>query len=205
MLNTGKKFRIQKWSNLGMASLVFVFCLTSFAFSQIRFPGVTNSPSVPSTNATSESFYSDPTQTRSTSSGYGMLLLRTIFILVLFFAAAALIYRFLKNRQPTATQAAGPVAIVHDLPLNITKSLKVIKVVNDYYLIGVTQDQINLITKIEDKEAIQTFDLEQAKAVPQKGGFGEVLEKYIPGAGDLFKRSPLDITKGLKDRIKGMK
>ncbi|MBL8993070.1 MAG: flagellar biosynthetic protein FliO, partial [Spirochaetia bacterium] len=98
------------------------------------------------------------------------------------------------------------ISIVHDFPLNITKSLKIVRVANEYFLLGVSQDNVNLITRIEDKESIDLFKLESSRAVPAKGFFQDLLERYLPkGMGQTIKQSPLDITKNLKERLSKMK
>lgn len=197
MLHTGKKF----WRVLILAGMLFL------SYSQhppLNAQTKSNAPVV-SSNRTAD-FYTDPTLNRKSEPGYGFLLLRTIFVLALFFGASILIYRFLKNRQYRSPGVDGPISIVHDFPLNITKSLKIVRVANEYFLLGVSQDNVNLITRIEDKESIDLFKLESSRVVPAKGFFQDLLERYLPkGVGQSIKQSPLDITKNLKERLGKMK
>lgn len=197
MLSTGKKF----WRVFTLAGMLFLAFSTTPA---LHGQSKSNAPVV-STNK-SVDFYSDPTLNRKSEPGYFFLLLRTIFVLGLFFGAAILIYRFLKNRQYRSPGIEGPISIVHDFPLNITKSLKIVRVANEYFLLGVSQDNVNLITRIEDKESIDLFKLEVSRAVPAKGFFQDLLERYLPkGMGQSIKQGPLDITKNLKERLSKMK
>lgn len=145
--------------------------------------------------------YIDPTVNRRSEPGYGWLLLRTIFVLALFAGAAVLIWRWLKNRKPMGMVQDGPLKVLYEYPLAIGKGLKVIEVGREVFLIAVTQDNVNLISKIEDKESIDAIRLEagRRKAAP-RDSFGDLLAKVLPGAkvgGD-----PLAFTRNLRARLR---
>ncbi|MBN8218479.1 MAG: flagellar biosynthetic protein FliO [Spirochaetes bacterium] len=222
MLNSGKKFSSPvnlfprlfgvKW--LFLAALFFG-SLTAPLLSQTKNPdprkveagrATAAAQAAPRAPTNADPGYIDPTVSRRSEPGYGWLLLRTIFVLALFGGAAALIWRWLKNRKPMGRQEEGPIRILHDYPLAIAKSLKVVEVGKEVFLLSMTQDQIALIARLEDKETIDQFRLEASRV--KSGGnasFGELLLKVLPGMGAKAPKEPLDITRNLREKLRRMK
>ena len=72
--------------------------------------------------------------------------------------------------------------------------------VNDFFLLGVSQENIQLISRIEDKEARDILIMEKNKALPKGTFFQDVFSKYL----NIKNSDPLDVTKRLKSRLKKM-
>ena len=157
---------------------------------------VTNTNNTPSPDT---SFYQDPTEVKRESDPYFSLLLRVIGILLVFALVAFVTLRIVKSRQKI-NQEGGPFKLIYDFPISINKSLKVIQIVNEFYLLGVSQDNIQLICKLEDKETIDTLMLEKDKNLPRGTFFQDIFAKHLK----LGKIDPLDMTKKLKSRLKKM-
>ena len=149
----------------------------------------------------STNFYQDPTEEPLERQSEPFLLLRTIFILIAFIALAYGILRFLRSKQNKQIADNPFVKVITDFPLSVNKQLKIIQVVNDFYLLGVSQEQISLIDKLTDKEAIDLLKLEKAKDVSSATFFQDVFSKYV----GIKKVAPLSMTKRLRDRIGKMK
>ena len=159
-------------------------------------------PSETDTNSVSTSFYQDPTKgTESRGDPYVFLLGRTILVLLAFLVLAYLIRRYLRSRQKHIFKEGGPIQVLYDFPLSINKSLKVVQVVNDYLLLGVTQEHVQLIEKIEDKESIDVFAMEKSKAAPRVAFFRDLFAKHIKIPGE----SPIEATKRLRSKLNALK
>ena len=200
MLIWKKKF----FRQLTFFFFLFLFPLHSLLHSQTFSDGVgkeqVTNPSDSVSSAETNSFYQDPTKSGEDSISYGYLLLRTILVLVLFIVFAYFILRFLKSRQALRTQENPFIKIITEFPLSINKQIKIIRVVNDFYVLSVTQDQIRLIDKVSDKEAIDRFKLEEGNTVPAATFFSDIFSRYT----DMKKTSPLGITQNLKKRLTKM-
>ncbi len=151
------------------------------------------------TNSPNTSFYQDPTEIKRDNDPYTSLLLRVIGILVIFSIVAFVVFKIIGNKQKLEMQV-GPFKLIYDFPLSINKSLKVIQIVNEFFLLGVSQDNIQLICKLEDKETIDALKLEKDKVLPKGSFFQDVFSKYL----NVSKIDPLDMTKKLKSRLKKM-
>lgn len=176
-------------------ALLFLFLLLFYASAQTN-------ENDSQTNFPNTSYYQDPTaQVDRGIEPYANLLWRVIGILAIFSFTAFFVLRFIRRQQ--INHGEGPVKLIYDFPLSINRSLKVVQVVNDFYLLGVSQDNIQLICKLEDKETIDTLTLEKDKTMPKSTFFQEIFSNYLKGV-NIKKGSPLEITKKLKTRLKKM-
>lgn len=223
MLNSGKKFSFPHNpfpGFFGASTLIFaLFFATAFLSplsaqsknspapaAESRKAEASKSAAARAPAAAPDPIYVDPTVSRRSDPGYGWLLLRTIFVLGLFGGAAVLIWRWLKNRKPVGRNEDGPIRILHDYPLAIAKSLKVIEVGQEVFLLSVTQDQISLIARLENKETVDLLRLEASRARGTGGAsFGDLLLKVLPGIRPKAPKEALDITRNLKEKLRRMK
>jgi flagellar protein FliO/FliZ len=225
MLNSGKKFSFphDPFSGIfGASTLIFALFFVASICTPLSAQSK-NTPAsavetrkaeapkgaaarVPTATPTPDPIYVDPTVSRRSDPGYGWLLLRTIFVLGLFGGAAVLIWRWLKNRKPVGRNEDGPIRILHDYPLAIAKSLKVIEVGQEVFLLSVTQDQIALIARLENKETVDLLRLEASRARGTGGAsFGDLLLKVLPGIRPKAPKEALDITRNLTEKLRRMK
>ena len=157
---------------------------------------------VPSDNGTSSTnFYQDPTKNRQDTTSFFGLMFRTLMILVVFAIVAWLILKYIKSRQQADVPEDGPIQVLYDFPLTMNKKLQVIKIVNQYLLLGISGDQIHHLCELTDKETIDQFNLERGKKINSNSFFQDILGNYIK----FTRHKPLDNTKALLSRLKRKK
>jgi len=137
--------------------------------------------------------------TRQFSESYSSLLLRTVIMLAFFIGVIWLLYRF-SRRKNTGISDQNIIEDLFTCYLGSSRALKIIRVINEYYLVGVTDANINMIAVISDKESIDKIKLEyNQKPETYNRNFLAVLAGYFPG---IIKNSTLEVTRNLKDRLK---
>lgn len=161
-----------------------------------------NGVSTPEANSQGDSFYDDPSNKRVEDVSYTYFFIKTLIILLIFSFMAYALTRFLKKRLKSSVVSGGPIEVLYRFPMGVGRSLEVLKVVNDLLLVSNTQEGLHLISKIEDKEAIDLFKLERDKQdVKSNALFGDIFSKYTKvGTGSVF-----EITKNLKERLEKMR
>lgn len=165
--------------------------------------GLTNISSTTSAvgNGGSTGFYQDPTVSLNTSrNDYTSLWINLILIMGVFCGSGYLILRYLKkrnlNHQSSSSQLFSPIA---EFTLGMNKKLQIIKILNDYYVLTIGQDEVNLLNKVEDKESIDLLTLEANKK-PASNFFEDSFKNYV-NAGSW---SPTNVTKALKNKVRGL-
>ncbi|ULQ59801.1 flagellar biosynthetic protein FliO [Brucepastera parasyntrophica] len=117
----------------------------------------------------------------SASSGIGVLW-RIVIILLLLCLAIYGIVRFLKKH--TAINAANDPYLqsVASLLLSPNKSVQVITIGSQAFLVGVTEHNISLISEITDKDLIDAMNLDADKKTenPPGTGFSAVIQSFMP-------------------------
>lgn len=104
---------------------------------------------------------------------FGMLLLRTFFFLAL---VCLLIYFVLRKVLPHLVQVPGirnrNIKIIERLPLDQKKSLLVVEVQDKAYLLGCSENSINILMEL-DREKMEV----KPPVASGTGGFDSVLKK----------------------------
>lgn len=90
-----------------------------------------------------------------------------IFILILFITYY--VTSFIGNIQKTQF-ATGNIQIIEVRRIMGNKQLAVVKTGNDYFLVGIGKDEINLIGKVDGEALVLNEE-------PQTPAFGEILDK----------------------------
>ncbi len=156
------------------------------------------------TNRVTSDFYEDPFAEQSSTPSFTSLWLRLMGILLLFALLAYLLLRFVKSRQRQQEKPHPLYKVVASFPLAMNKSIKIIKVVHDYYIVAVTQDNIALLRRLDDKASLDELKLHENSAqlhdAPAIPLFGDIFKLYAP----VEKRKPLNITRKLRERLKNL-
>jgi len=131
---------------------------------------------------------------------FSSLMIKTFFILIIFSVGLYFIYKYVKNKNIIPNNNNEIISDLATYSFPGKNSLKIIKVVNSYYLLGVSDSNINLITQIDNKEIIDKINLEHDKEISAKGrsNFKNILGKYF----NFSNKSSIEVTKNLKDKIR---
>ena len=143
-----------------------------------------------------ESYYQDPTKEKRKNPSYLYLLFRLFFVLFVLIGIIFLLYflfryRFLKTNL---NQEEGLFRVVKNYFMGPNKQLAVVKIVNSFYLFAMSQDNMSLIEKVEDKEMVDAFKLEASKKETKGKFFTDIFSRY----GVMGRGSPIDMTKRIR-------
>ncbi len=124
-------------------------------------------------------------------SGVGVYV-RMIVMLLIVVALIYAVFRFLK--------ASGKVPLAEDdtflrrvssLSLGNGKSVQIVTLIDSAYLVGVTENAINLISEIKDKELINALNLYADKHdnAARPKNFADVLSLFMPAKKNVFENA----------------
>ncbi|MGI5057742.1 FliO/MopB family protein [Treponema pectinovorum] len=110
------------------------------------------------------------------------LFVRMIFALAIVAAFAYGIFYFMKRNVKNANDNDPFLRKVSQITLSPGKSVQVITLQESAYLIGVSDQNINLIGKIDDKELVNAMNLyaDKNERVKKPKSFSEILEIFMP-------------------------
>lgn len=127
--------------------------------------------------------------------------IRMILVLAVVVALIYVLFRFIKanTRGDSLLSDDTYLRRVASLSLGTGKSVQVVTLVDNAYLIGVSDNSVNLISIIEDKELINAMNLSADKRdkVSRPKSFSDVLELFMPSAsrrkqGNVFESKEAD-------------
>lgn len=106
-------------------------------------------------------------------------------LLVLAFVVAALLlfFRFIKKRTSPSLSADDPFfRNVASVSLGIGKSIQIVTLIDKAYIVGVSENSVSVIDKVEDKELINAMNLYSDKNTKQSKPrtFAEILDIFMP-------------------------
>ncbi|MCR5217244.1 flagellar biosynthetic protein FliO [Treponema sp.] len=128
---------------------------------------------------------SDPLLDQSASdTGIGVwAFIKMILVLAFVVAALYLFFRFIKKRTSPNLSSDDPfLRNVASVSLGIGKSVQIVTLIDKAYMVGVSENGVSLIDKIEDKELINAMNLYNDKNTRQSKPrtFGEILDIFMP-------------------------
>jgi len=101
--------------------------------------------------------------------GYAMLLFRMILYLALICGAIWLVLRYLMPRVfRWRMPAGGAMTVVDRIPVGSGKTICVVRAVGRYYLIGVADSSVRLLTELDDKDVAAHYPSVSGRM--EKGG-----------------------------------
>ena len=112
------------------------------------------------------------------------LFLKMIFALAVVIGLSWGIFHFLKKSIKSENDSDPFLRKVSQLTLSPGKSVQVITLQDNAFLIGVSDEQVNLIGKIEDKELVNAMNLyaDTNAKVEKPRSFREILDIFMPGS-----------------------
>lgn len=150
-----------------------------------------------------------PKEKINLSKGYWEYI-KIVVVLALVVLVIYLIFRFLRKAMKINEDAGEKAVIISSQSLGPGKAIQVIYIATKYLIIGVTNDNINLITEITDPKEIERLELQiNNKKTDEGNSFIDILSGIIRGKpkDNVEKKSfdyesdSLDFLKKQKDRI----
>lgn len=168
-------------------ALVLITLVSNFCFSQEN-QNIENSQTNTESTADFEGWFGDDaTADSSNTTAFKTVptwkyLLRTVIVLILIAVAIYFIMRFFKakGKIDSVKSDDGYLRRVSSLKLAPNKSIEVITIIDKGYLVGVTDENINLIAEIDDKELIEAMNINFNEAQNEKKpvNFNDVLKAF---------------------------
>ncbi|MGN0740031.1 MAG: FliO/MopB family protein [Treponema sp.] len=122
------------------------------------------------------------TAQRSSGSG-GWAIIKMVLVLAIVVACIYFVMTFMKKSINGDSSADDPyLRKVAQVNLAPGKSVQVVTLLDNCYVVGVSDSSVNLIGTIEDKELINAMNLSADKASKNRKArnFGEILEMFMP-------------------------
>lgn len=110
----------------------------------------------------------------------GWLMFRMIFVLGLLAAGFYMFVRFIQQKSGIQISGQNVIQVLSVSPLGPGKTLHVVDMAGKVFLLGVSENNINLLTEIKDKDEIDRIRLMSSRSAPVSGrGFQEILTEQI--------------------------
>lgn len=123
--------------------------------------------------------YQEPT-VKSSAGNYFVLIIKTLFISALFIGAVYYLFKFIAKKQGVANINPDVVRILGITPVGPNRFLQIIEIGRKVFLIGNTENSINLLTEITDKETIDIIKTSASQQIiSPKISFTEHLMNFI--------------------------
>lgn len=208
-----------KLNNLKKVSFIFVlFVLTSFFIFAQKSENPNNQPQVQesvsnSTDELNSSLFDqwDNEQQQKKSSGAATfwLFIRMIIVLALVIACIYGVMWFLKKQNKIENNDDQFLRQVAKISIGTNKSVQVVTLIDKAYLIGVSDNSVNLISEVDDKELINAMNLyaDSQKNTKKPRSFSDILEIFMPNGPkdtNVFEESNNkfnDMTNKQRDRL----
>ena len=180
--------RVGKLGKSIKSLLTVVFLLLSFSIlnaqqstSATQKDNVVSEQSIilnPQTDAASQENANDEYKPASTIGVFVRMIIVLIVVVLLIYAFFWFVKRKTNNNLKTDDDYLRRVAYLNIAP---GKTVEVITLIDKAYLIGVTEDNINLLGEIDDKELITAMNLNSDKKanIKKPATFNEVLELFL--------------------------
>ncbi len=112
------------------------------------------------------------------------LFIKMIFALAVVIGIAYVVFHLMKKTMKTGNDNDPFLRRVSQLTLSPGKSVQVITLQDSAFLIGVSDENINLIGKVDDKELVNAMNLyaDKNENVSKPRSFREILDIFMPGS-----------------------
>ena len=109
------------------------------------------------------------------------LFVRMILVLILVIVAIYALMKFFKKKSTEVKSSDDFLRSVSSLSFGPGKSVEIVTLIDKAYDLGVTEKSINLIAEIDDKELIESLNLNHDKKsnVSKPINFAEVLDMFV--------------------------
>lgn len=209
-MNYSKKL----WALLAL----FVLC-AGLSFAQNSGSGQNQNLSQSQIEESQFTFDTETTDTAAVQSASGSgfwAFVRMIIVLAIVIGVIYFIFRLMKKTIEPGNDNDPFLRKVAGISVGPGKSVQVVTLIDKAYLVGVSENSINLIAEIDDKELINAMNLHSDKTTNQfkAKSFAEVLDMFMPkkpssaaetesNSGSVFDSSTQDLIDSLKKKKMG--
>lgn len=118
----------------------------------------------------------------TTASGIGDFV-KMLLVLIVVIAIICAIFALMRKTMSPGNDNDPFLRKVSSVTLSPGKSVQIITLIDKAYLVGVSENAVNLIGQVDDKELIDAMNVYADKNARQKKprNFGEVLSLFMPG------------------------
>jgi flagellar protein FliO/FliZ len=123
---------------------------------------------------------------------YAWVIIKTLLVLGFMVGGFYYFLRFVTRRAGISPAGGAVLQVLSMIPLGQNKFLQVVDLAGRVLVLGVSDNSINLIMEIRDKDEIDRIRLLGSKAAPVRpGGFQEFLTSQIGRLLNKYRRGPL--------------
>jgi flagellar biogenesis protein FliO len=122
-------------------------------------------------------------QAEKEEQSYGGLIFRAFLVIALMIGGFVLFFRFITKKSGLPRIGRDVVQVLAIAPLSHGKFIQIVDIAGKVMVLGITDNNINMITEIKDKEEIDRIKLESSKSLPASGlptgNFQEFVKEQI--------------------------
>lgn len=122
---------------------------------------------------------------------YGWLIFKTLIVLGLLGFGFYMFFRFITKKVGVPSLGKNIVQLLAISPIGQGKFIQVVDIAGKILVLGVTDNNINLITEITEKDEIDRIKLLNSKSVTEQGksteNFQEFIKNQIGNISEIFK------------------
>jgi flagellar protein FliO/FliZ len=160
---------------------------------------ITQKGSEEAEKAPGEGFEEDDFRPQVEEESMGWLMIRSIFVLGLLALGFYMFVRFIQQKSGIQISGQSVIQVLSVSPLGPGKTLHVVDMAGKVFLLGVSENNINLLIEIKDKDEIDRIRLLSSRSAPASGkGFQDMLTEQIGKAFTLINRKKEDKGKSYK-------
>ena len=149
--------------------------------------------------APGEGFGEDDFRPQVEEESIGWLMMKSIFVLGLLAVGFYMFLRFIQQKSGIQISGQNVIQVLSVSPLGPGKTLHVVDMAGKVFLLGVSDNNINLLTEITDKDEIDRIRLLSSRSAPVSGkGFQDILTEQIGKAFTLISGKKEDRGKSYK-------
>ena len=122
------------------------------------------------------------TEVISEASGIGVFV-RMVVVLVIVIAVICAIFALMRKTMNPGSETDPFLRKVSSIALSPGKSVQIVTLIDKAYLVGVSDNGVNLIAQVDDKELVDAMNVYADKTSRQKKprNFNDVLSLFMPG------------------------
>lgn len=138
---------------------------------------------------------------QSPGGGGVWLFLRMFFVLLFVIALIYFFVWFLKKTSRTPDSKDSYIRHTAAITIGSGKSVHIITVGEEGFILGASENSLSLISKLEDKDLIQAMNLAHDEQASTKKSFTDILSSYISGVAKKDSKSTENLA-SLTDKLK---
>ena len=154
---------------LSIFSLILILSFLSVrpALAQDAPASVNNSAT--ENNVPGQNFVEDDFKPQVEEESASWLIIKTLLVLGLFIGGFYYFYKFVAQKSGFNLSGQEAILILSTVSLGTNKFIQIIDVAGKIFLLGVTDNNINLLTEIKDKDEIDRIRLLSSRSTPVRG------------------------------------